>query len=231
MKIAVTNESTERVGGFYYDVDYTIGDKHGADTLYFHAFYNRENPTTECRDYVILPKVSGKGRFLGCNIGVIANKELYYTTWWGEGEVKVYLDGDNEYPTLCGTGTEDYIGTGWGQGRYVNLYQGCHLADFEKMQYCFYRYHIPDPVYFHKDVRVTIQQIGYWDSAARAYLYYQGTPVLSTRNKLLDLSKSGSSERSGIYERCDDWSGCAYFYLNSPVNDLPELAPPEDRIK
>ena len=55
--------------------------------------------------------MKGRGRYLGANIGVIADRERYGQTWWGEGEVKVYLDGDTELPTLCGTGTEDYIGT------------------------------------------------------------------------------------------------------------------------
>ena len=75
--------------------------------------------------------------------------------------MKVYLDGDQQLPTLNGTGTEDYIGTGWGQGSYAQRYQGCLVADQEHMQYCFYRYHVPDPIYFRKEARVTIQQIGY----------------------------------------------------------------------
>src|SRR4029079_5990915 len=108
-----------------------------------HAHFRRENPTTLQQDYELLPLVRGKGRFLGVNVGVQADKERYGTTWWGEGEVKVYLDGDTDLPTLCGTGTEDYIGTAWGQGRFAHLYQGCPVADGEAMAYCFYRYHIP----------------------------------------------------------------------------------------
>ena len=117
MKIVVTNETDENLPMMYFDVDYTIGDKHPDNMLYFHAYYRRENPTTMKKDYEFLPKVEGKGRFLGVNVGVIANKEIYFTSWWGEGEAKFYIDGDTNYPTLCGTGTEDYIGTGWGQGQ------------------------------------------------------------------------------------------------------------------
>ena len=135
MKIAVTNESGADLGSLYYDVDYTVGDAHPEDALYLHAHWRRENPTTLQEDYNILPHVEGRGRFLGSNIGVIADRALYFGSWWGEGEVKVYVDGDSEFPTLCGTGTEDYIGTGWGQGRYAGRFQGCHVADHPNMQY------------------------------------------------------------------------------------------------
>jgi hypothetical protein len=163
MKITVTNESGKDLDAFFYDVDYTIGEHLPSGILYFHAYFHRENPTVEKQDFEILPKVHGKGRYLGCNIGVIADQKKYDKKWWGEGEVKAYIDGDDQYPTLCGTGTEDYIGTGWGEGRYDNLYQGCILADGDKYHYCFYRLHIPDPVYFQTDARVTIQQIGWSD--------------------------------------------------------------------
>lgn len=230
MKIVVTNETGQKLDAFYYDVDYTIGDPHGEDVLYFHAFYNRENPTTLKKDYTILPRVAGNGRYLGCNIGVIADKELYHTSWWGEGELKVYLDGDQEYPTLCGTGTEDLIGTGWGQGRYDHLFQGCPIADHEKMQFCFYRYHIPDPIYFSRDIYVTIQQIGCWDPVAMPWLVYKNT-ILRTTGETIDSSSSGKLEKYGLFERSDDWSSCAYFYLNTPDNSLPEIEPVEKRIK
>ena len=76
-------------------------------------------------------------------IGVNADP-LYGNTWWGEGEVKMYIDNDEKFPTINGTGTEDYIGTAWGQGQYTNLYQGCTVADNTEKQYAFYRFHIPD---------------------------------------------------------------------------------------
>ena len=164
MKITITNESGKTENAFFYDIDYTTGDRLPSGILYLHAYFHRENPTTLVKDFEILPEVHGKGRYLGCNIGVIADMEKYGKKWWGEGEVKVYMDGDKQFPTLCGTGTEDYIGTGWGQGQFNNLYQGCILADGDNYHYCFYRLHIPDPVYFHSDARVTIQQIGYGDN-------------------------------------------------------------------
>lgn len=139
-RIVVTNESGKDFALFFYEVDYTLGDKHDASVLYFHAHYRRENPTKLQQDFKILPKVQGKGRFLDANRGVQTNKKLYFEKWWGEGEAKVYLDGDREWPTLEGTGTEDYIGTGWGQNQYSNLYQGSLVADSAKMWYSFYRY-------------------------------------------------------------------------------------------
>ena len=70
-------------------------------------------PTEMQKDFEILPRTLGKGRFLGANLGMQGNRKLYFDKWWGEGEVKVYLDGDREWPTLAGTGSEDYAGTGW----------------------------------------------------------------------------------------------------------------------
>ena len=87
--------------------------------MYFHAYWNRDLKTKAGQDYVILPEVKGTGRYLGANISVIGDS-LYRGSWFGEGEVKVYLDGDRENPTLVGTGTEDYIGSGWGQGEYAS---------------------------------------------------------------------------------------------------------------
>jgi hypothetical protein len=115
MKMILVNESGKLQESIFYDVDYTVGETHDHETLYFHAYYKREDSTLFRQDYEFLPHVQGKGRFLGVHFGVMANQELFADSWWGEGEVKIYLDGDQENPTLCGTGTEDYIGTGWGQ--------------------------------------------------------------------------------------------------------------------
>lgn len=230
MRIVVHNQSQAKIDAFYYKVDYTVGDRHSTDTPWFHAHYRRENPTVMQRDYEILPKVCGKGRYLGCNLGINANRRLYTNSWWGEGEVKIYLDGDGDFPTLCGTGTEDYIGTGWGQGRFDHLYQGCTLADDKEMRYCFYRQHIPDPVYFRSDIRVTLQQIGAWGPEQIPYLSFYGGPIHSTSMENVDFAKYAGLEHYDLFERCDDWSSCAYFYLDSPVNSLPELEPAEKRM-
>ena len=228
MRIVLTNETEFAQPQVYYDIDYTLGDKLPADALYFHAHFRRENPTTLQKDYEILPRVVGRGRYLGTNIGVIVDARRYATTWWGEGEVKIYLDGDRELPTLNGTGTEDYIGTGYGQGAYAHRYQGAPIADHDQQRYAFYRYHVNDPVYFRKDVRVTIQQIGFvWsndgtpDKPVTPPLYKAGEG-----RQELDLKKL---PQVNLFERVDDWSSCAYFYLDRPDGVLPRIAPVADR--
>jgi hypothetical protein len=230
MKLVVINETDTDQPSFYYDVDYTLGDMHGADALYFHAYFNRENPTRVQEDYEILPRLEGRGRFLGVNLGVIVDQKRYGKSWWGEGEVKIYLDGDEPFPTLSGTGTEDYIGTGWMMGQYANLYQGCLLADYERMRYSFYRYHIPDPVYFHRDIRITIQQIGIILPQDVDGLSEAGRPIYRAGPGLVEMD-AAALESFQLFEREDDWSSCAYFYLHKPENGLPALAPVEDRIK
>lgn len=224
MKIVVTNETDAELRLFFYDINYTLGDAHDESTLYLHAHWRRERPTTFKQDYEFLPQVRGRGRFLGVNVGVIADTETYFKSWWGEGECKVYLDGDKEYPTLCGTGTEDYIGTAWGQGQYAHLYQGCHLADAENYQYNFYRYHIPDPIYFQQEIRVTMHQIGCWGPETIPLLRDAGRELMSTNGEPADTTAPYH-----LFERVDDWSSCAYFYLDQPENDLPTLAPIEER--
>ena len=90
MRLVVTNETEIDLPMLFYDVNYTIGDTHGPETLYFHAHWRRENPTTLQRDYEFLPRITGRGRFLGVNFGVQADTERYGRTWWGEGEVEVF---------------------------------------------------------------------------------------------------------------------------------------------
>ena len=230
MKLVVKNETDADQESFYYDVNYTLGDPQVDEALYFHAYFNRQNLTRVQHDYKILPRVEGKGRFIGANLGVIVDQKRYGKSWWGEGEVKIYLDGDHLFPTLSGTGTEDYIGTGWMMGQYVNLYQGCLLADYERMRYCFYRYHIPDPVYFHHDIRVTIQQIGVILPQDVDGLITAGQPIYQAGPGLVEMDLA-NLEPFQLFERQDDWSSCSYFYLDKAENKLPPLLPVEDRIK
>jgi hypothetical protein len=238
-RITLTNESDARISHLFYDVNITLGERHGPDVLYFHASWRRDQRTKVGEDFAILPQIEGAGRFLGCHVGVIANPEN--VGWWGEGEVKVYLDGDKELPTLCGTGTEDYIATAWGQGEFANLYTGCLLADNKALRYAFYRYHIPDPIYFDKDCRVTIQQIGGTGKGGVVKMVEEGKPIKPISadqggnfTKLLegpqrDLAKDVPDTAWVNYYRSDDVSAVAFFYLNSPTNNLPRLAPVAER--
>lgn len=233
-KIVMVNESKTPVM-FFYDVNLTTVTKHEKAVYYFHAFWNRENKTKVGKDYTVLPRVNGKGRFLGMNVGVIADT-IYETSWWGEGEVKMYLDGDTNLPTLIGTGTEDYIGTAWGQGQYAHRYQGCPLADEKNKQWSFYRYHIPDPIYFDSHFSVTFQQIGGEMTDFVRRLKKKGAvmkPVsiaagekfykLFEMSPVPDLLDANFPQGWTNYYREDDVSSTAYFYLDKPVNGLPAL--------
>jgi len=230
MRIVLTNESGADQPQVYYDVDYTLGDRHPADALYFHAVFHRESPTRLQRDYELLPHLTGKGRYLGTNVGVVVDAQRYGASWWGEGEVKIYLDGDKELPTLAGTGTEDYIGTGYGMESYSHQYQGAPISDHDKQRYAFYRYHVNDPVYFRQEIRVTLQQIGFmWSNDGTPEkpllppIYRAGDGL-----KELDLKRM---PQVNLFERADDYSSCTYFYLDRPENGLPALAPAADRMR
>ncbi len=139
----------------FYQIDYTLGDRHPADVGRLHVVFRRENPTTEKQDFELLPERSQKGRFIGSVIGV----RNLHDRWWGEGEVKVYFDGDKEFPTICGTGSEDYVGLAWGIQQTPFFYNGCSLNqnNFVSM----YRWHLPDPIAWRRNCRITIQQIAW----------------------------------------------------------------------
>ena len=236
-RMTVTNETPTPLGLFFYDVNWTAGDDHDDHTGYFHAHYRRENPTTLRRDFEILPYLQGRGRYLGANMGVIADQERYHKTWWGEGEVKVYLDGDKDLPTLNGTGTEDYIATGWGQGQYARQWHGCPVADGERMRYSFYRLHGPDPIYFQRDIRVTIQQLGGANSKELADAMERGgmkeIPVAPDGGRIWSVEQLRALEKPRFFEfeRQDDWSATAYFYLDRPISNLPDVQPYAERVR
>ena len=240
-KLVVTNEGSTDLNMLFYDINFVQIKEWNDENLYFHCFWNRDTATTPGIDYTILPKIEGKGRFLGVNFGVIGNP-VYQKSWWGEGEVKMYLDGDGEHPTLAGTGTEDYIGTAWGQGAFVNRYTGCLVADTEKDQWTFYRYHIPDPIMFITDLRVDIQAMGGNMKDKVIEMLDKGIsliPVTIQNEKSfirlmdsiqpVDLKAEGLIDGWTNFYRTDDWSSTAYFYLDKPVNQLPELAKTEIR--
>ncbi len=144
------------------------------NALYFHAGFRRENPLPDRTPFTVLDTVTGRGAYVGTYI--------YWGTkssgWWGEGEMKFYIDGDSEYPTVCGTGTEDYFCGAYsfevegGYREFSTPYSGMHKVDstdgFYRSQRYFnlYRWHITDPVYFDRDIRVTIQALG-WREGGR----------------------------------------------------------------
>jgi hypothetical protein len=241
-RIVLVNESNVSVNLFY-DVNFQQVKSHASDILYFHAYWNRIEKTELKKDFIILPAVKGKGRYLGTNMGIITDP-LYEKSWWGEGEVKIYLDDDTDLPTLNGTGTEDYIGTGWGQGKFIHQFQGCTVADEESRQWTFYRYHIPDPVFFNSICKVTIQIIGgemtenvrrYSKNGASlipvTVAGEKGFTKLFELNPVPKLTDASFPKGWTNFYRSDDVSSTAYFYLDSPVNGLPSIQQVAERIK
>ena len=239
-RVMLTNESAKPVTLFY-DIAFQQVKSHGDDVTYFHAYWSRVIKTELRKDFEILPFIKGKGRFLGVNVGIITG-ELYQNSWWGEGEVKMSLDGDTELPTLNGTGTEDYIGTAWGQGLFNHEYQGCLVADEKNRQWAFYRYHIKDPVYFTQDCKVTIQIMGgEMRDKVREYVKNGATliPVtvsskefikLFEKSPALQLNDQDFPEGWTNFYRQDDVCATSYFYLDSPSSQLPPLQETKLRV-
>ena len=160
------------IGGFFYQINYTLTAVE-PDRAYFHAQYRRQNPLPYKQVYTILDGVEGQGHYVGVYMAWGVNNNL----WWGEGEVKFFMDGDTEYPTYCGTGTEDYFGGAWDWeqpiGQYC-IYSTAYLGLPQviipdglyrsQQRFGMYRWHIMDPIRFRQDLRVTIQDLG-WRSA------------------------------------------------------------------
>jgi hypothetical protein len=200
-RITLTNIADEAMT-LYYQITYALTDV-PADAAYFHAQFRRTNPLPYKEVYRILDGVSGQGHYVGTYMAWGVNN----SGWWGEGEIKFYLDGDDEAPTICGTGTEDYfcgsynfdVGKENGGYRefttpYAGLPQVLRPDGLYQSQARFgmYRWHITDPIRFQQDLRVTIQALG-WRSGRR-YLPLQ-----------------------------DDIASVAYWYQTLPSAPFPEL--------
>lgn len=170
-KITLENLSEKQVC-VWYQIDYTLTNV-PEDAAYFHAQYRRTNPLPYKECHTILDNVSGKGQYVGTYMAWGSNNK----GWWGEGEIKIFLDGDEEYPTICGTGTEDYFcgahnfdNCGHYQA-YSNAY--CGFEPFapdglysSQQRFSMYRWHINDPIRFKKNIKITIQALG-WRSGLR----------------------------------------------------------------
>jgi len=231
-RLTITNESPIEAMLFY-DVDVTIGDTLPADLAYFHARYRRENPTAPKHDFEILPRVVGRGRYLGANVGVRTTAHRR-PLWFGEGELKIYLDGDRDQPTLVGTGTEDLVGSAWGLGKFDHLYQGAPLSEEKDGVFGFYRYHIPDPVYFQKAIRVALQQIAGGTVKDLRALPAADRPELVRNHQPFDpagYSKPADEENWENFETPQDVCATAYWYQTLPSPRWPALEVYADRVK
>lgn len=222
--IEVENDSESEIEMVFYQIDYTLGDKVDKNTGYFHSQFRRQNPCPIGTDYTILDGVSGRGKYVGTVLGIRNCFTGHYDEWWGEGEVKFYIDDDKEWPTICGTGTEDYIGSGWGTEQTITPDRGAPIIDDEKGYYSLYRFHLDDPVYFSESLKVTIQQIGAGhEEIARAFYGDKGNYYRAV----------GTKEGDGIclFERSDDYASVAYWYQTLPTSPFPEFPSRKEREK
>ncbi len=214
-KITIENEHAADIGGFFYQFNYTLVDELPEEAGYFHAQWRRENITSAAKDFTIIDHVKGKGHYVGTYLAWAA-LERY---WWGEGEIKFYMDGDEEWPTICGTGTEDYFGGAWcfyekRNGKIVEVphntpylgYPYYSKTDTTRSDifgedsvpmHGLYRWHLMDPIRFENELRVTIQQMGHNSRA--------------------------------LFERTDDVSSVAYWYQAEPHAAFPVLPAVETR--
>ena len=185
----------------YYQVNYALQDM-PEEAAYFHAQFRRVNPLPYKEVYTVLDGVEGWGQYVGTYMAWGSNN----SGWWGEGEIKFYLDGDGEFPTICGTGTEDYFCGSYNfenqrtkqYETYTTPYAGLAqvirpdgLYD-SQTRFGMYRWHVMDPVRFEENLRVTIQALG-WRSGAR----------------FLPLQ--------------DDIASVAYWYQTHPAKTFPKL--------
>jgi hypothetical protein len=178
----------------YYQIDYTLAEV-PKDAAYFHAQFRRVNPLPYKQVYTIVDNIKGKGQYVGTYMAWGVNN----TGWWGEGEIKFYLDGDKEFPTINGTGTEDYFCGSYNfENRekrqyeefttpYSGLVQVIKPDGLYQSQQRFglYRWHITDPIRFDSDLRVTIQALGWrgerrylplQDDISSVAVWYQAEP-------------------------------------------------------
>ncbi len=174
-RITLENRNPVKAGGCFHQVNYTLTDVPD-DVAYFHAQFRRVNPLPYAQDYTILDAVKGRGHYVGTSMGYGINNN----GWWGEGEIKFFMDGDEEFPTICGTGTEDYFGGAWDWEinneylTYSTPFLGMHQVIRPNGTYqsqhrhAMYRWHVMDPIRFESDLRVTMQSLG-WRSEDRFY--------------------------------------------------------------
>ena len=166
-RITMENVNDQDQMTLYYQIDYTLTDVPD-DAAYFHAQFKRTN-VNETSDYTIIDNIRGKGHFVGLYMAWGVNNN----GWWGEGEIKFFIDGDGKFPTICGTGTEDYFCGSYNfdrEGQYKEFctpYAGLHQVirpdgTYKSQQrFGMYRWHIMDPVRFEEDLKVTIQDLGW----------------------------------------------------------------------
>lgn len=218
IRIEITNDGPKTISEFFYQITYALQDL-PENAAYFHASWRRSMTTRQNPEHTILDGAQGRGHYAGTYL--VWNQ--LSNDWWGEGEVKFFIDGDPaDAPTICGTGTEDYFGGAWGfvmdhprdltPQPYSTAFLGYPQAVYapsprsdQKLRpripaHTLYRWHIPDPVHFQQDLRVTVQALGWWPTG-----------------KFQPLT--------------DDIASVAYWYQSLPARPLPKLPGLSERLQ
>ncbi|HWJ73075.1 MAG TPA: glycoside hydrolase family 172 protein [Kaistia sp.] len=187
-RITLENRDPDDFAIVYYQVNYTLTEAPD-DVAYFHAQFRRTNPLPFMEDYTILDGVKGRGQYVGTYMAWGTNN----AGWWGEGEIKFFMDGDRDYATICGTGTEDYFCGAYNfdggvidptmvsaYREYTTAYAGLPQVlrpdgvYRSQQRFGMYRWHITDPIRFNADLRITIQALGWrTEKKDRRYLPLQ----------------------------------------------------------
>ncbi|HOQ78374.1 MAG: hypothetical protein BWY50_01433 [Spirochaetes bacterium ADurb.Bin315] len=217
-RLTIVNQHPCEIHAFFYTINYSLEESLPDNTAYFHAQWRRTKFSKPGVDHVILDGIVGEGHYVGTYLAWSA-LERY---WWGEGEMKFYIDSDTNYPTICGTGVEDYVGGAWGfyernEEGIVQKYESTYCTPYMGYPYYstkdgtkvnvygydavpmhgLYRWHILDPIRFTQKLKVTVQQIGH--------------------------------DGSRLFERTDDVASTAFWYQREPHNPFPKLPAAEDR--
>lgn len=187
-RITLENRDPDDHAIVYYQINYTLTEVPD-DVAYFHAQFRRTNPLPFGTDYTILEGVKGRGQYVGTYMAWGVNN----AGWWGEGEIKFFMDGDRDYPTICGTGTEDYFCGAYNfDGGVIDPTMTSAYREFttpyaglpqvlrpdgtyrSQQRFGMYRWHVMDPIRFNEDLRVTIQALGWrTEKKDRRYLPLQ----------------------------------------------------------
>ena len=198
MRITMENISAEEMTLFY-QIDYSL-EELPENAAYFHAAFHRENPLPKKQVFPILEGVEGKGQYVGTYLAW----GVHNNGWWGEGEVKFYMDGDTDYPTICGTGTEDYFCGSYNfENQHLHQYESfltpyaglCQIIRPDglystQQRFGMYRWHLCDPIRFESSLRVTVQALGWreggkylplQDDIACVAYWYQDRPSCVVR--------------------------------------------------
>ena len=196
-KITFTNEDEDELNLLTFQITYAETEV-DSDVGYFHAQWRRQVIERQNPDYAIIDNINGRGKYIGTFLAWTQLSD----GWFGEGEIKFFIDGDEKFPTICGTGTEDYLCGSFG---FPELYSTAYVGNVLKCKdqngppkWSLYRWHIMDPIHFDQDLKVTIQALGWWPN--------------------------------GKYQPLnDDIASVAYWYQTDPHTTFPSFPPLEKR--